>query len=140
MNPLLRNFAIVAGVLAALLAWVWYESRPPEGTRWIAAGRAARVLERPLFARQDAVRIGEARWFHIEPGVASIREGDEVVIAERPDGYRMMCRVGRKRCAFILRECQRAVSQDLPANCRAQSLPVGREFFAHWFASWLPRP
>lgn len=139
MSPLLRNLAIPAAAFAALLAWTWYEGRPPEGTRWIAAGRAGRVLETPLFARQDAVRVGEARWFHLEPGVAHLREGDEVMIAERPDGYRMMCRVGRKRCAFILRECERATSQDLPANCRAQPLPFGREWFGRWIASWLPR-
>lgn len=140
MKNLLRAAAVVATVLMALSIWDWYLRRAPEGTRWLAVGKVKRVVAGPSSrSAVDALRIGETRWLVVEHGYVRFVEGEEAVIAERPDGYRQLCKATHKTCAFILRECARAFVEDRPANCQAQALPAGREFFAAWLAPFVPR-
>lgn len=139
MRRVLPVVVMAAGVLAALTAWDWSERRVPEGTHWVSVGKVMKTIDSGrLMARSEAVRIGGARWLHVERGYARFAEGDEVMIAERPDGYRQLCKVARKACAFIQRDCGRAYADDLPANCRAMPLPAGREFFANWLSPFVP--
>jgi hypothetical protein len=130
---------VAASVLAALTAWDWAERRAPEGTRWVSVGKVMKTIDSGrLMARSEAVRIGGSRWLHVERGYVRFAEGDEVMIAERPDGTRQLCKVARKACTFIQRDCGRAYADDLPANCRAVQLPVGREFFGNWLSPFVP--
>ncbi len=125
--------------LAVLALWDWSERRVPDGTRWVSVGKVIRTIDSGrLMARSEAVRIGNSRWLHVERGYVRFADGDEVMIAERPDGYRQLCTVARKACAFIQRECGRAYVDDLPANCRAIPLPAGREFYVNWLSPFVP--
>ena len=138
MRRLLRAVAVAAGVLAALAAWDWAERRVPEGTRWVSVGKVLKTIDSGrLMARSEAVRIGNSRWLHVERGYVRFADGDEVMVAERPDGYRQLCTVARKACAFIQRDCGRAFVDDLPANCRALPLPAGREFYVTWLSPFV---
>lgn len=139
MRRVLRTVAVAAGVLAALTAWDWSERRVPEATHWVSVGKVMKTIDSGrLMARSEAVRVGVSRWLRVEHGYARFSEGDGVMIAERPDGYRQLCRVAGKTCAFIQRDCGRAYADDLPADCRAMPLPAGREFFANWLAPFVP--
>lgn len=139
MRRVLPFAGIVVASLAVLALWDWSERRVPDGTRWVSVGKVIRTIDSGrLMARSEAVRIGNSRWLHVERGYVRFADGDEVMIAERPDGYRQLCTVGRKACAFIQRECGRAYVDDLPANCRAIPLPAGREFYVNWLSPFVP--
>jgi len=129
----------LVAVVAVLAVWDWDERRAPQGTRWVSVGMVIKTIDSGrLMARSEAVRIGNSRWLHVERGYVKFAEGDEVMIAERPDTYRQLCKVANKTCAFIQRECGRAFTEDLPANCRTIPLPAGREFYVNWLSPFVP--
>jgi len=135
----LRAAGWAAAVWVALTGWDWFARRAPEGTRWVSVGKVMKTIEsRQFMAGTSVLRIGGARWLYVERGYARFSEGEEVMIAERPDGYRQLCLVGRRTCAFIQRDCGRAFAEDLPADCARAQLPVGREFFANWLSPFIP--